>query len=210
METGTKVAIAVAAVAAVGITVAVVLEGKASAAPPAPPMLTPGHRYGFQAACPFPFPALPPVGSTAAVAALLGITGVTVDNYSPAADGKSFAVVFDYVGPATALPPIQAGGGTACTSELVDMGPTPIGGVQHSQQLAVFWSKTSSLSKSRPAVVTAPSKIYSVDMGGTGTSTAVSDNQVSLALNGSAGTILVYGGPVNVYSNPIKATVLVS
>ena len=85
--------------------------------------LTPGHRFGLAVQCPFPIPALP--SDPAAVAALLGITGVTVANYSPAADGKTFAVVFDYAGPSMLLPPIQAGGGSACKSELVDMGLSP-------------------------------------------------------------------------------------
>jgi hypothetical protein len=84
--------------------------------------LTPGHRYSFQASCPTAFPALPPAGSTAAVAALLGLTGVSVLTYLPAADSKSFTVTFDYTGMAMTLPPIQSGGGTACTSQLVDLG----------------------------------------------------------------------------------------
>ncbi|MHB8563247.1 MAG: hypothetical protein ACYDDA_04730 [Acidiferrobacteraceae bacterium] len=94
--------------------------------------LTPGHRYSFQASCPTAFPALPPAGSTAAVAALLGLTGVSVLTYLPSADGKSFTVTFDYTGLGMTLPPIQSGGGTACTSQLVDLGVSPsTGGTQH-------------------------------------------------------------------------------
>jgi len=133
METGTKIALVVAGAVATALVVAVVVEGTAKAAapvvPPAPLTLTPGHRYGLQVACPFPFPGgLPPVGATSAVALLLGISGVSVVNYSPASDGKSFSAVFDYSGAAVVLPTIQAGGGTSCTSDPVDMGPTPAGG----------------------------------------------------------------------------------
>ncbi|HXB28131.1 MAG TPA: hypothetical protein VNV25_25600 [Gemmatimonadaceae bacterium] len=93
--------------------------------------LTPGHRYSFQASCPTAFPALPPAGSTTAVAALLGLTGVSILTYLPAADGKSFTVTFDYTGLAMTLPPIQSGGATSCTSQLVDLGVSPsTGGTQ--------------------------------------------------------------------------------
>ena len=152
METTTKVLLWVGGIITTGLVILGIVE-EAKAAPASgggggggglggcPPgstpttTLTPGHRYGFQAACPFAFPlGLPPVGSTAAVAALIGVTGVSIFKYSPAADNKSFSAIFDFTGVQTTLPAIQSGGSTACATLLCDMGLTSAqqqGGVQN-------------------------------------------------------------------------------
>jgi hypothetical protein len=137
VKTGTKWAIGVGAgIVALLVTFGIIEEVKAApAVPPAPPPPPPdtlqsGNRYRLDVACPFPIPLLPPAGSVSAVAGLLGVSGVSIVSYAPAADSKSFSVVFDYVGATMPLPPIQAGGGTACTTKLTWVSATPAGGIQ--------------------------------------------------------------------------------
>ena len=174
--------------------------------------LVPGHRYSFQASCPFAFPALPPAGSTTAVAALLGLTGVSVLTYLPAADGKSFTATFDYSGPQMTLPPIQSSGSTSCASQLVDLGPTPTGGTQQggfsqgqiTSQLPAVQTVLAALNNPGPYPVIAvqggtlkieagypiqsiyPSPAYAGQVG-------VAGNTVSLTLTGQPGTFIVVG-----------------
>ena len=173
--------------------------------------LIPGHRYGFAAQCPqgFPLP-LPPAGSTNTVAALIGVSGISIVNYSPAADNKSFAAIFDFAGAAQLpLPTIQSGGATACTSRLCDMGLTPMGGTQQGGNatlvdLPAVQTVVAAANNPGPYPVIAvqggtlkieagypiqsiyPSPAYAGQVG-------VAGNTVSLTLTGQPGTFIVVG-----------------
>jgi len=216
---GWIIGLAVGAVAAAGLVVAGLMEGSASAGPQPTQTLLPGHRYGLSAQCPFPIPGLPALGNLTQATLLLGLPDTYAVSYSPAADGKSFAIVFDYTGPQIVLPPIQAGGGTACTTQLMDMCPTPaapIGGVAGGggftgQTVNVAWggSTTAKATAATDLVINAPGPIVSVDTGGTGVS-SVSGSSATVALNGSPGTVTVYGAPTSKYAKGPSATVTVS
>lgn len=173
--------------------------------------LIPGHRYGFAAQCPqgFPLP-LPPAGSTDTVAALIGVSGISIFKYSPAADNKSFAAIFDFTGAAQLpLPTIQSGGATACTSRLCDMGLTPTGGTQQGGNatlvdLPAVQTVLAAANNPGPYPVIAvqggtlkieagypiqsiyPSPAYAGQVG-------VAGNTVSLTLTGQPGTFIVVG-----------------
>jgi hypothetical protein len=116
----------IAGLAAAGAGLVVFLAMRpAKAAPGAPPanQLTPGRRYGLTLACPFALPTPLPT-DTASAQSWLSISGATVVSFKQTSP-NSVAVEFDYTGPAMTLPPIQAGGATACTTKLADMGASP-------------------------------------------------------------------------------------
>jgi hypothetical protein len=141
---GEKLLVGAAALTVVGGVVIVgVLEHNAHAAPPSPAPspaptgqhLTPGHRYSLALSCPLTLPLPPPLSpgevssdptALAAAANLLGIPNVSVVSIRVDPLGTGFTATFDYTGSAALpLPAIQAGGATACTTTLTDMGPTP-------------------------------------------------------------------------------------
>ena len=227
METATKALLWGLGIVTTGLVVfGVIEEAKAAPAsgggggggnPPCPTgstptsTLIPGHRYGFAAQCPqgFPLP-LPPAGSTDTVAALIGVSGISIFNYSPAADNKSFAAIFDFTGAAQLpLPTIQSGGATACTSRLCDMGLTPTGGTQQGGNatlvdLPAVQTVLAAANNPGPYPVIAvqggtlkieagypiqsiyPSPAYAGQVG-------VAGNTVSLTLTGQPGTFIVVG-----------------
>ena len=165
---GWVVGLLVGGAAAGALVVAALMESSAPAAPP-PPLSTllPGHSYTLVLACPFALPTIPAAGDLAGATAFLGIIPfVTVTSYTPSPDGKTLTFVFDFKGPQMQLPPIQAGGGTACTTVLTDMGASPAGatGGGAPQNVAVQWSAAGAAKAviGGTLVVTTPGAIASV------------------------------------------------
>lgn len=219
---GWIIGLAVGGVALVGLVVAGIVEGGASATPaPAAQNLQPGHRYKVDIECPFPIPGLPPAGALSAYA-FVGIPNISGVSYMPAPDGKSLEIVFDYTGIAMTLPPLEAGGGTSCTSTLTDMGPSPTvggtgGGIKGSgpaaQSVALKWGDND-LVKPAPGgqlVITAQGPITNVDFGVAGSASAIGpQNVATITLTGKTGTIYVYGGASSKYVKALSASVTVS
>lgn len=204
-----------AGVAAVGAIAVVVYEElkPASKNPPAPPgpsqqQLTPGHRYSLMLSCPTPVAPLfppPPVPPEAAAAILLAGVPVVPQSFSASPDGKSVILVFDYTGTSVLpLPAIQSSGATACQTQLVDQGATPItvngprgsGGNQfHGPQNVVLMNgQTGSAGnvKGGAVVVTTQGTITGIN-GAPVKSWAIgsNSNQATIILSGTAGTIAV-------------------
>lgn len=210
---GWIIGLTVGGVALAGIVVAGLMESTPAAAQ-GMTTLQPGHRYNLQAGCPFPIPGLPLASAPMSdIVNLIGIPGMTAVSYMPAADGKSFTLVFDYTGSPLSVPPIQAGGGTACTTAVTDMGNSPVGGVVPEQAVAVFWGKTGSAKASASMLtVAAPGDIVRVDPDPAIKSSTLgpNKNQARVMLSGQPGKVVVYGSAAQPWIKAMSATVLVS
>jgi hypothetical protein len=206
---GWVIAVTLGGLATAALAVAALMETTPAAKPPINPKLvtfTQGNRYSVTLTC--PGIQLPPP-----VPGFLGVGPTSIVSVSPdpttTPSSESWTVILDFTGPTVTVPELVPGNGTGCSSTVADLGPSTIGGVS-AQHVAVYWGKTSSASKSRPAIVTAPSDIFSVDMGLTGTVT-MSGRVATLKLNGTPGTVTVWASDPHGHNiNPLKATVLVS
>lgn len=214
MKTSTKWLIGVVSFIGLGglIGVGVYEEKKNKSAPtppsPSTPQLTLGHRYRLTLTCPFSIPLPPPPVPDAVILNVIGIPNVKIvpGSFTVASGSSGFAVIFDYTGPTMPLPAIQAGGATACQTQLVDQGLSPVNVATQIQTVSLMVGLTSYSVQAKPSVLLVKppsggshvSHIASiVPSSGVGT---VSGNSVSLT--GAAGTIAVTWSETNIAMNP--------